>query len=83
MPQPYTATSTTRTTTTKQGDTLSAICWAVYGRSSGIMEQVIAANPHLAHHSTRAALSLPAGITITLPEVSAPTSHRGLLQLWT
>ncbi|MFH4285229.1 tail protein X, partial [Acinetobacter baumannii] len=30
-----------------QNDTVDAICWREYGRSTGVVEQVLAANPHL------------------------------------
>uniref|UniRef100_UPI000D1C1946 tail protein X n=1 Tax=Metapseudomonas otitidis TaxID=319939 RepID=UPI000D1C1946 len=31
-----------------QGDTVDAICWRVYGRTAGLTEAVLEANPGLA-----------------------------------
>ena len=36
-----------------QNDTVDAICWRNYGRSSGVVEAVLEANPHLSEqHDT-------------------------------
>ncbi|EFB70340.1 tail protein X [Providencia rustigianii] len=62
---------------TIQGDTVDAICWRFYGRTMGMTEAVMLANPNLAEHGA----VVPAGILIDMPEVtSEPT--RPLLQLW-
>lgn len=71
-----------RTIVSRQGDTLSYICWREYGRSSGVVEVVLAANPHLAPYADAGSLLLPAGITITLPAVHSPVSQPGMVQLW-
>lgn len=60
-----------------QGDTLDLICNRYYGRTEGVFETVLAANPGLA------ALGVvpPHGTTIELPEVStAPVTES--VNLW-
>ena len=51
---------------TKEGDTVDLICHHIYGETSGIVEQVLEANPGLA------ALGpiLPVGTLVNLPLVS-------------
>lgn len=65
-----------------QGDTLSYLCWREYGRSSGVLEVVLAANPHLAPYASAAPLVLPIGTRVVLPPVSEPVGQPGTLQLW-
>ena len=72
-----------QTVISQAGDTLSIICWRAYGRSSGVVELVLAANPHLAPYTDGTSPMLPAGITITLPPVSQPVNQPGTIQLWT
>lgn len=55
---------------TKDGDTVDLICWHIYGATSGIVEQVLNANPGLATLGP----VLPLGTLVTLPEVSQPDS---------
>jgi len=60
-----------------QGDTLDLICNRYYGRTEGVFETVLAANPGL----TALGVVLPHGTTIELPEVStAPVT--GSVNLW-
>ncbi len=60
-----------------QGDTLDLICNRYYGRTEGVFETVLAANPGLA----ALGVVLPHGTTIELPEVStAPVT--GSVNLW-
>jgi phage tail protein X len=76
--------TSSRTVITRQGDTLSRICWENYGSSSGIMEQVLAANPHLCPHSgSDPLLIFPAGLTITLPAITQAATASDSIQLWT
>lgn len=42
---------------TLQGDTVDAICWRFYGRTTGMTEAVLLANPNLAERGA----VLPAG----------------------
>lgn len=63
--------------TTIQGDTVDLICWRYYGRTAGVTEQVLEANPGLA------ALGpvLPMGRLVALPDQpKRPTARR--VQLW-
>lgn len=62
---------------TKEGDTADLICWHIYGRTSGVVEQVLAANPGLA------ALGpiIPAGTLVKLPALEA-SSNTAQVDLW-
>jgi len=60
-----------------QGDTVDQICQRVYGRTAGVTEQVLIANPGLADLGP----ILPMGTLITLPE-QAPQAESPMLQLW-
>ncbi len=61
----------------QQGDTLDMICARYYGRTEGVFEEVLAANPGLA--GLRAVL--PHGTPVDLPEVqAAPVSET--VNLW-
>jgi phage tail protein X len=53
------------------------ICQRVYGRTAGVTEQVLVANPGLADLGP----ILPMGTLITLPE-QAPQAESPMLQLW-
>jgi phage tail protein X len=61
-----------------QGDTVDAICWRHYGRTAGITEAVLDANPGLA------ALGpvIPHGTLINLPQAAAPAEQRQMINLW-
>jgi phage tail protein X len=62
-----------------QGETLDALCWRVLGRTDGVTEAALAANPGLA------ALGpvLPLGTSVNLPDtVQATQSQTALVQLW-
>ena len=60
-----------------QGDTVDRICQRVYGRTAGVTEQVLIANPGMADLGP----ILPMGTLITLPE-QAPQAESPMLQLW-
>lgn len=60
-----------------QGDTLDLICWRHYGRTAGVVEQVLDANPGLA----RLGPILPHGTLVQLPEI-ATQPQRQTVQLW-
>lgn len=64
--------------TAKQGDTVDLVCWAFYGRTGGVVEQVLEANPGLADHGP----VLPVGTRITLPEVAASPLKSPQIHLW-
>ncbi|RLL33726.1 phage tail protein [Acinetobacter cumulans] len=61
-----------------QNDTVDAICWREYGRSSGIVEKVLDANPSLAAHGT----FLPMGTKVILPDIETPEQIKQTIQLW-
>ncbi|WP_318389649.1 tail protein X [Enterobacter sp.] len=61
----------------QQYDTVDALCWRHYGRTQGMTEAVLAANPGLADVGP----ILPHGLEVELPEVvSSPTAET--VQLW-
>ncbi|SER25849.1 P2-like prophage tail protein X [Azotobacter beijerinckii] len=60
-----------------QGDTLDALCWRHYGRTAGVVEAVLEANPGLADLGP----ILPHGQRVTLPE-QAPQPQTQTVQLW-
>lgn len=60
-----------------QGDTLDAICARYYGRTAGVVEPVLKANPGLAEYG----VVLPHGTAVDMPEVdSAPRKES--VNLW-
>ncbi|WP_439668367.1 Bacteriophage P2 tail protein GPX [Cupriavidus necator] len=62
---------------TLQGDTVDAVCQRVYGRTAGVTEAVLAANPGLADLGP----VLPHGTVIDLPDTfPQPAVQR--VQLW-
>ncbi|MHA6159507.1 tail protein X [Pseudomonas sichuanensis] len=63
---------------TQQNDTVDALCWRHYGRTAGVVEQVLDANPGLADHGA----VLPAGLLVTLPDLQATAPDRQMVQLW-
>lgn len=63
---------------TKDGDMADAIAWNYYGTRDGqATEQLLAANPGLADYGPL----LPAGVTITLPDIT-PQSTDNPIKLW-
>jgi phage tail protein X len=69
----------TTTVHAQQGDTLDALCWRVYGRTTGVVEAVLAANPGLADHGP----VLPHGTPVRLPDQPAAAEQRQQVNLWT
>lgn len=68
----------TTTYTTRDGDTVDFIAWKFYGATTNlVVEAVLAANRGLADYGA----TLPAGLTITLPEIQAPANAQGV-KLW-
>lgn len=60
-----------------QNDTVDALCWRYYGRTAGVTERVLAANPGLAEFGA----VLPHGYPVEMPDLpAAVTAQR--LQLW-
>ncbi|MGX5141568.1 tail protein X [Enterobacter hormaechei] len=60
-----------------QGDTLDAICVRYYGRTEGVVETVLEANPGL----SELGVILPHGTVIELPEVSS-SAVTEIINLW-
>lgn len=61
-----------------QGDTVDAICWRYYGRTAGVTEAVLEANPGLADLGP----VLPHGTQITLPDAAPQAEQRQMVNLW-
>ncbi|MDM1022063.1 tail protein X [Acinetobacter sp. VNK23] len=61
-----------------QNDTIDSICWRYYGRSSGVVEKVLQANPQLAEIG----VILPIGTSVTLPDIDTPQQTKQTIQLW-
>lgn len=63
----------------RQGDTLDALCQRELGRTEGVTEAALAANPGLADLGA----VLPMGTVVNLPDtVQATQSQTALVQLW-
>lgn len=63
---------------TQQNDTVDAVCWRHYGRTTGVVEAVLEANPGLADHGP----VLPIGLLINMPEQQTAAPERQMVQLW-
>lgn len=61
-----------------QGDTLDALCWRHYGRTAGVVEAVLEANPGLADLGP----ILPHGQRVVLPEQAPQPQRQDLINLW-
>lgn len=61
-----------------QGDTVDAICWRYYGRTAGVTEAVLEANPGLADLGP----IVPHGTQVTLPDAAPQAEQRQVLNLW-
>ncbi len=62
----------------QQGDTVDAICWRHYGRTAGVVEQVLDANPGLADLGP----VIPNGTLVALPDVAVQAEQRPMVNLW-
>lgn len=67
-----------KTITALQNDTVDAICWREYGRSSGVVELVLTANPKLAEFG----VYIPMGTQVILPEIETPQQTKQTINLW-
>jgi len=61
-----------------QGETVDALCWRIYGRTAGVTEAVLDANPGLADLGT----NLPHGTLVQLPEMAPQAEQRQMVNLW-
>jgi phage tail protein X len=62
---------------TQDNDMLDDVCYRHYGRSTGVVELVLQANPHLADLGS----VLPIGVLITLPVIQ-PQAKAAPVRLW-
>lgn len=60
-----------------QGDTVDALCWRHYGRTAGVTEAVLEANPGLADSGP----IIPQGTLVLMPD-EAPQPQRQMVNLW-
>lgn len=63
---------------TIQNDTVDALCWRFYGRTAGVTEAVLEANPGLADHGP----ILPQSLVVNMPEAQTTAPQRQMVQLW-
>lgn len=61
-----------------QNDTVDALCWRHYGRTAGVTEAVLEANPGLADYGP----VLPQGLVVNMPEAQASAPQRQMVNLW-
>lgn len=61
-----------------QGDTVDTICWRYYGRTAGVTEAVLDANPGLADLGP----VIPHGTAVTLPDAAPQAEQRQVVNLW-
>ncbi|PZP26673.1 MULTISPECIES: tail protein X [Pseudomonas] len=61
-----------------QGDTVDRLCWQYYGRTAGVTEAVLEANPGLAELGT----TIPHGTTVILPDAAVQPEQRQAVNLW-
>ena len=62
----------------RQNDTVDALCWRHYGRTAGVTEAVLEANPGLAEHGP----FLPHGTRVNLPDSQPAAPQRQVVNLW-
>ena len=62
----------------QQNDTVDALCWRHYGRTAGVTESVLQANPGLAEHGP----ILPLGLTVQMPQTQTAAPQRQMVNLW-
>ncbi len=60
-----------------QNDTVDELCWRHYGRTAGLSEVVLLANPGLAEIGP----FIPHGTPVDMPDI-APTPTQQIIQLW-
>ncbi|MCC8422937.1 tail protein X [Photorhabdus thracensis] len=72
----------------QQNDTVDALCWRHYGRTQGMTERVLEANPGLVEQVFKKfpelseySVILPHGTKVEMPEVISATT-KPILQLW-
>ncbi len=68
----------TKTIYAIQYDTVDAICWREYGRSTGVVERVLEVNPHLSEFGP----FIPMGTEVQLPDIPTQQNKVQSVQLW-
>ncbi|KAF1072707.1 MAG: hypothetical protein GAK45_00142 [Pseudomonas citronellolis] len=63
---------------TEQRDTVEALCWRYYGRTVGVTEAVLDANPGLADYGP----ILPQGLEVTMPDAQNTAPTQQVVNLW-
>jgi len=63
---------------TQQNETVDALSWRHYGRTAGVVEAVLNANPGVADHG----VVLPMGLLIEMPDTTSTPSKGNLIQLF-
>jgi len=66
------------TVRTVQGDTVDAVVWRHYGRTAGLVERVLDANPGLADLGP----VLPGSTLINLPTAAPQAEQSQMVNLW-
>ncbi|RAR53887.1 phage tail protein X [Paraburkholderia unamae] len=64
--------------TARQGDSVDAMCWRHYGRTSGTVEAVLEANPGIGDYG----VILPLGTAVEMPEIDTIVNTTPLVQLF-
>ena len=67
-----------KTITAIQNDTIDSICWREYGRSSGVVEMVLEANPNIIEYD----VFIPMGTQVLLPDIETPQQTKQTINLW-
>ncbi|MBC2659705.1 tail protein X [Pseudomonas sp. MSSRFD41] len=62
----------------QQNDTVDAVCWRHYGRTAGVTEAVLEANPGLADRGP----ILPQGLAVLMPDTQTTAPQRQMVNLW-
>ena len=61
-----------------RNDTIDTICWREYGRSAGVVEMVLEANPSIIDHG----VFISMGTEVILPDIETPQQTKQTIQLW-
>ena len=61
-----------------QNETVDALCWRYYGRTAGVTEAVLQANPGLADHGP----ILPHGLPVNVAAAQTSAPQRQMVNLW-
>lgn len=61
-----------------QGNTVDSLCWQYYGRTAGVTEAVLDANPGLADLGP----IIPHGTAVILPDAAPQLEQRQVVNLW-